>query len=84
MNVCDSAVTDFPQEGFDEEQGLACNVKNITEDGTEGSDPVADSSPEVVLGGTGSVLGSAGRIDLLLLLSWLSAIGVLRRYRCSP
>ena len=79
---CSSAESDSDGDGFGFENNQSCIVK--TDTNFANTDLTDDkNSNDVLVGGSGSVFGSAGRFDLLLLMMMFVAVGFSKARRHS-
>ena len=79
---CSSAGSDSDGDGFGFENNQSCIVK--TDTNFANTDLTDDkNSNDVLVGGSGSVFGSAGRFDLLLLMMMFVAVGFSKARRHS-
>ena len=82
LNFCASAESDSDKDGFGFENNQSCIVKTDTLiDDANQPNLLANEIPDVVIGGSGSVFGSAGRYDLALLLMLLLTVSISKSHR---
>ena len=87
IDFCESEESDPDNDGFGFENGLSClvnidsGINNNVDDEISQPGQTTTSDTKVALSGSGSIYGSAGRIESLLILILLAAIGIMRHQR---